>query len=82
MTTNKQQNIKENIQELNRINQKIQREKNQKRKERTRRLIQKGALVDKYFDLYELTSDETEIFLKLLKKEHSKDFIENLKNKT
>ena len=36
-----------------------------KRKERTRKLIQKGALLDKYFDTENLSIDETEDFLKI-----------------
>jgi ABC-type phosphate transport system auxiliary subunit len=35
------------------------------RKERTRRLIQKGALLEKYFDVEHLTPEETEEFLKM-----------------
>lgn len=39
--------------------------KNLDRKERTRRLIQKGALLEKYFDVEHLTPEETEEFLKM-----------------
>ena len=35
------------------------------RKERTRRLIQKGALLEKYFDVEHLTPEETEELLKM-----------------
>ncbi|MFB5292262.1 hypothetical protein ACE4WU_05080 [Enterococcus faecalis] len=35
------------------------------RKKRTRRLIQKGALLEKYFDLSHLTVEETEEVLKI-----------------
>lgn len=35
------------------------------RKKRTRRLIQKGALLEKYFDLTHLTVEETEEVLKI-----------------
>ncbi|KKE78657.1 hypothetical protein DTX80_17740 [Bacilli bacterium] len=38
-------------------------ESNMKRKERTRRLIQKGALLEKYFDCEHLSPKETEEFL-------------------
>ncbi|MCT0052283.1 hypothetical protein [Lactococcus lactis] len=41
-------------------------ESTKKRKERTRKLIQKGALLDKYFDTENLSIDETEDFLKIL----------------
>lgn len=40
-------------------------ESTKKRKERTRKLIQKGALLDKYFDTENLSIDETEVFLKI-----------------
>lgn len=60
--------IDKNIIEYNRIQKQIQLEKIKKRKARTRRLIQKGALLEKYFDLQHLTPDETESFLKELKK--------------
>lgn len=40
-------------------------ENSKKRKERTRVLIQKGALLDKYFETENLTPDQTEEFLKI-----------------
>ncbi|MCT1172031.1 hypothetical protein [Lactococcus lactis] len=40
-------------------------ESTKKRKERTRKLIQKGALLDKYFYTENLSIDETEDFLKI-----------------
>lgn len=40
-------------------------ESTKKRKERIRKLIQKGALLDKYFDTENLSIDETEDFLKI-----------------
>lgn len=42
--------------ELNRL-------KNINRKERASRLIQKGALLEKYFDIYDLSIEDTEKFL-------------------
>lgn len=60
--------IDDNIIEYNRIQKQIQLEKVKKRKARTRRLIQKGALLEKYFNIQKLTPDETELFLKELKK--------------
>ena len=40
-------------------------ESTKERKERTRKLIQKGALLDKYFETGNLSIDETEDFLKI-----------------
>lgn len=40
-------------------------ESTKERKERTRKLIQKGALLDKYFDIENLSINETEDFLKI-----------------
>ena len=40
-------------------------ESTKERKERTRKLIQKGALLDKYFETKNLSIDETEDFLKI-----------------
>ncbi|MDT2868980.1 hypothetical protein [Lactococcus lactis] len=40
-------------------------ESTKERKARTRKLIQKGALLDKYFDTENLSIDETEDFLKI-----------------
>lgn len=39
-------------------------EKKKARKARTRKLIQKGALLDKYFETESLSADETESLLK------------------
>ena len=44
---------------------KAQSNENLDRKERTRRLIQKGALLEKYFDVGHLSPEETEEFLKV-----------------
>ncbi|HIY56678.1 MAG TPA: hypothetical protein H9829_00540 [Candidatus Tetragenococcus pullicola] len=44
---------------------KAQANENIDRKERTRRLIQKGALLEKYFDIEHLTPEETEELLKM-----------------
>lgn len=40
-------------------------ESTKERKARTRKLIQKGALLDKYFETENLSIDETEDFLKI-----------------
>lgn len=55
--------IKKKEQELNRLKQQEQREKNKRRKERTHRLITKGALLEKYFEAEDLSIDETEKLL-------------------
>ena len=51
-------------QKKNRLDLELIREQNrfqkESRKERTRRLIQKGALAEKYFDIEDLTTEETE----------------------
>lgn len=44
---------------------KAQVNENLDRKKRTRRLIQKGALLEKYFDVEHLTPEETEELLKM-----------------
>lgn len=59
--------IKKLITEKNRIELEIRREKEQQRKNRTRRLIRKGALLEKYFSIEHLNVEETEVFLKRLK---------------
>ncbi|MGO1454186.1 MAG: hypothetical protein ACTHVM_05710 [Alkalibacterium gilvum] len=61
-----QHNVKKLIAEKNKLDLQIKREKEQQRKDRTRRLIRKGALLEKYFNIEELTVEETEIFLKEL----------------
>lgn len=40
-------------------------EQNINRKKRTKRLIEKGALLEKYFDIEHLTPNETEELLKI-----------------
>lgn len=59
-------------QQLNQEKLQLQKEKQRARKERTHRLIQKGALLEKYFDLYETSVEDTEIFLKKLSNEVKK----------
>lgn len=46
------------------INQQAYLQRTKKRKARTRRLIQKGALLEKYFEIDNLSVTETEEFLK------------------
>lgn len=59
---------KELVIEKNRLQLEIQREKEKERKQRTRRLIQKGTLLEKYLNIEDLSVEETEIFLKNLQK--------------
>lgn len=59
-------NVKKTQQEINRINRVNSLHKERKRKERTRRLIQKGALLEKYFNIEHLDIDDTEKLLKKL----------------
>lgn len=56
--------VKKKEQELNRLKQQEQREKNKRRKERTHRLITKGALLEKYFEIADFSIDETEALLR------------------
>ena len=68
-------NLDKLVQQKNELEKKIQKnellmkqkqfyESNKERKLRTRKLIQKGALLDKYFDIDNLSVDDTESFLK------------------
>ncbi|MEC0434416.1 hypothetical protein P8832_09610 [Bacillus subtilis] len=61
--------LKKLEQEKNRLELSIKRSQlsnsSKERKERTRRLIQKGALLEKYFDCEDLTEEETEELLKI-----------------
>lgn len=50
--------------DLNDINKRIEK-LNINRKQRTKRLIEKGALLEKYFEIDYLTVEETEDFLKI-----------------
>ena len=50
--------------DLNDINKRIE-TLNINRKRRTKRLIEKGALLEKYFEIDYLTVEETEEFLKI-----------------
>lgn len=68
-------NLDKLVQQKNELEKKIQKnellmkqkqfyESNKERKLRTRKLIQKGALLDKYFDIDNLSVDDTESLLK------------------
>lgn len=63
---NQQARLKKKIEQENfKLRQSEYYENTKKRKERTRLLIQKGALLDKYFEIDNLNADETEQFLKV-----------------
>ena len=68
-------NLDKLVQQKNELEKKIQKnellmkqkqfyESNKERKLRTRKLIQKGALLDKYFDIDNLSVDDTQSLLK------------------
>ena len=57
--------IKKLEQEKNRLERSITRDNQIERKKRTRRLIQKGALLEKYFEAEHLSIEETEELLKI-----------------
>lgn len=56
--------IKKLEQEKNRLERSLSRDNQIERKKRTRRLIQKGALLEKYFEAEHLSIEETEELLK------------------
>lgn len=63
--TNQKQKLQEKINREERIiKQQKYAQQSKARKARTRRLIQKGALLEKYFDIDNLSVDETEEFFK------------------
>lgn len=57
--------IKKLEQEKNRLERSLLRDSQLERKKRTRRLIQKGALLEKYFEAEHLSVEETEELLKM-----------------
>jgi len=59
-------NIKKKEQELNRLKRDMQRDTQKDRKERTHNLIKKGAMLESYFDIKDLSVEETENLLKEL----------------
>lgn len=59
-------NIKKTNQEINSSAREIKRIRDKERKERTHRLVQKGALLEKYFDIADLDVEATENLLKKL----------------
>lgn len=65
--------IKKKEQELNRLTRQMQRDSEKLRKKRTHLLIQKGALLEKYFNLYDNDVEETEKYLQKIKLELEKN---------
>ena len=58
--------IKKLEQEKNRLERSLSHDNQLERKKRTRRLIQKGALLEKYFESEHLSVEETEELLKMV----------------
>lgn len=59
-------NVKKKVQELNRLKRDLQRDTQKERKERTHNLIKKGAMLESFFDIKNLSVLETESLLKEL----------------
>ena len=57
--------LKKLEQEKNKLERSLTRDNQIERKKRTRRLIQKGALLEKYFEAEHLSIDQTEELLKM-----------------
>lgn len=64
--------IKKKEQEIRRLQRKIQRDSEKLRKERTHRLIQKGAMLEAYFDMRDTSIEETEKILNIIAPEVKK----------
>lgn len=64
--------IKKKEQEIRRLQRQIQRDSEQLRKERTHRLIQKGAMLEAYFDMRDTSIEETEKILSMIAPEVKK----------
>jgi len=62
--TSNHKTLKQLRADKNRLKLEIASENERKRKARTRRLIRKGALLEKIFDLQDFSVEETETFLK------------------
>lgn len=65
MSENSMTRIKKLEQEKNRLERSLSHDNQMERKKRTRRLIQKGALLEKYFESEHLSVEETEELLKM-----------------
>ncbi len=57
-------NVKQKEQELNRLKRELQRDSQKERRQRTHHLIQKGAMLETYFDIKGWSVEETEALLK------------------
>lgn len=64
--------IKKKEQEIRRLQRQMQRDSERLRKERTHRLIQKGALLEAYFDMRDSSIEETEKVLCIIAPEVKK----------
>ena len=64
--------IKKKEQEIRRLQRQMQRDSERLRKERTHRLIQKGALLEAYFDMRDSSIEETEKVLNIIAHEVKK----------
>ncbi|EGP5302062.1 hypothetical protein EAC14_13145 [Enterococcus faecium] len=64
--------IKKKEQEIRRLQRQMQRDSERLRKERTHRLIQKGALLEAYFDMRDSSIEETEKVLNIIAPEVKK----------
>lgn len=64
--------IKKKEQEIRRLQRQIQRDSEKLRKERTHRLIQKGALLEAYFDMRDTSVEETKKILNIIAPEVKK----------
>ncbi|MGE7365452.1 hypothetical protein ACQKKE_02240 [Desemzia incerta] len=64
--------IQKKEQEIRRLQRQMQRDLEKLRKERTHRLIQKGALLEAYFDMRDTSVEETEKILNLIAPEVKK----------
>lgn len=64
--------IQKKEQEIRRLQRQMQRDSERLRKERTHRLIQKGALLESYFDMRDTSVEETEKILNIIAPEVKK----------
>ena len=64
--------IQKKEQEIRRLQRQMQRDSEKLRKERTHRLIQKGALLEAYFDMRDTSVEETEKILNVIAPEVKK----------
>ena len=64
--------IKKKEQEIRRLQRQMQKDSERLRKERTHRLIQKGALLEAYFDMRDSSIEETEKVLNIIAPEVKK----------